>query len=225
MARVLHASSSGYFPFCIAREIDPDPDIGNRREFPWGIPLNDLMAIYWRVKSWNIIGTNKGDVFLNKIVEPSRYNRKTGEQYIATSEEEIVCGDLMDIIGVADPDNFLANSVSFRFGWTIGFFNPAIKMKKSGELFFPRFNLEAFYENRDDAGGILDYGEAVSPFTSYSGVSLVDSGTITIEALNFSYIIPTFKGVDNSSYGNGFIKAEEYWSYGGTYNTSTGQPL
>lgn len=225
MARLLHASYSGYFPFCIAKEIDNDPDIGNKKQFPWGIPLNDLMAIYWRVKKWKIIGTNKGDVFLDKIVEPLRYSKKTGSQYVATSEEEIVCGDLMDIGAYADPNDKLANTIFFRFGWTLGFFDPNIKMKRNNDLYYPRFNLEAFYQNRTDEGGILDYGEAISPATSYYDVALVDSGTITIEALDFSYIIPTFKIIDNSSYGNGFIKAEEYWSYGGKYNTATGHPL
>jgi len=47
MGKILHASGSGYFPFCIQETQQVDP---------WDEPLSlkEAMSLYWKVKSWTI---------------------------------------------------------------------------------------------------------------------------------------------------------------------------
>ena len=47
MAKVLHASASGYFPMCLTSFSSGYPSF----------PLDTAMEIYWKVKSWQVTGT------------------------------------------------------------------------------------------------------------------------------------------------------------------------
>ena len=59
----LHASYSGYFPFCITEE----GDVGDNTSNPVGMSLEDAMALYWKpktfriVESWNTIAGTGDD--------------------------------------------------------------------------------------------------------------------------------------------------------------------
>jgi len=50
----LHASGSGYFPFCI---YEGAGNIGDGTAYPIGMSLEDAMALYWKAKSFRIIET------------------------------------------------------------------------------------------------------------------------------------------------------------------------
>ena len=47
----LHASYSGYFPFCITE----GGDVGNNTSNPVGMSLEDAMALYWKPKTFRIV--------------------------------------------------------------------------------------------------------------------------------------------------------------------------
>ena len=47
----LHASYSGYFPFCITEE----GDVGDNTSNPVGMSLDDAMALYWKPKTFRIV--------------------------------------------------------------------------------------------------------------------------------------------------------------------------
>jgi len=47
----LHASYSGYFPFCITEE----GDVGDNTSNPVGMSLEDAMALYWKPKTFRIV--------------------------------------------------------------------------------------------------------------------------------------------------------------------------
>lgn len=50
----LHASYSGYFPFCIYEGVG---NIGDGTSYPVGMPLEDAMTLYWKAKSFRIVET------------------------------------------------------------------------------------------------------------------------------------------------------------------------
>jgi len=54
MGRVLHASYSGYFPFCLS-EGDPN-SVGAGTAYPLGMSLENAMTLYWRIKSYRLTG-------------------------------------------------------------------------------------------------------------------------------------------------------------------------
>lgn len=47
----LHASYSGYFPFCITEE----GEVGDNTSNPVGMSLEDAMALYWKPKTFRIV--------------------------------------------------------------------------------------------------------------------------------------------------------------------------
>ena len=47
----IHASYSGYFPFCITE----GGDVGNNTGNPVGMSLEDAMALYWKPKTFRIV--------------------------------------------------------------------------------------------------------------------------------------------------------------------------
>lgn len=47
----VHASYSGYFPFCITE----GGEVGNNTSNPVGMPLEDAMALYWKPKTFRIV--------------------------------------------------------------------------------------------------------------------------------------------------------------------------
>jgi hypothetical protein len=50
----LHASYSGYFPFCI---YEGDEDVGDGTAYPVDMSLKDAMKLYWKAKSFDISET------------------------------------------------------------------------------------------------------------------------------------------------------------------------
>jgi hypothetical protein len=73
MARVLHASASGYFPSCL--------QVSNELAI---FTLEEAMEIYWKVRSWTISGT-----YLNDLNESSPFS----QTFISTLDDEkyLVC--------------------------------------------------------------------------------------------------------------------------------------
>jgi hypothetical protein len=77
----LHASYSGYFPFCITEE----GDVGDNTSNPVGMSLEDAMALYWKpktvriVESWNTTWGSEGfdDVTVNGSTDVTLSSGKT----------------------------------------------------------------------------------------------------------------------------------------------------
>jgi hypothetical protein len=49
----LHASYSGYFPFCV--DESGSYEVGDGTPWPIGISLDECMFLYWRAKSFNLV--------------------------------------------------------------------------------------------------------------------------------------------------------------------------
>jgi hypothetical protein len=54
----LHASKSGYFPFCLAEATEGEYGAGTVR--PFEMSLEDAMALYWKYKSFKVTGSITG---------------------------------------------------------------------------------------------------------------------------------------------------------------------
>lgn len=56
MAKVLHASKSGYFPFCLTNGVPPQTGKGTL--YPISLPLTQYMSWWWKVKTWKLTGNS-----------------------------------------------------------------------------------------------------------------------------------------------------------------------
>ena len=197
MGKVLHASGSGYFPGCIA---DGAPE-----DCPW--TLEKAMQTYWRVRTWDFeasgIATNNDDPsdtypFSSTITDITSHSEQTFLPQ--TAEEGLVCGNYFSFFG------------ELRYEAYIDFF----QVERSGSLY-----------NSGLAGVVLDY--TTDPLQFQFGAEL--SSAFSISILGTSIPIDMFWDNDDEeeSYritsGSATLTPTLWWSYGGTYNPSTGARL
>ena len=161
MPKVLHASKSGYFPFCIGSGGNFGPNEGQfgGGVYPVGMSLDDLMTAYWRVSSWEV------SIFtLTTIVQPEFYGAEgnTSLKKVITNEEELVCTTGFEISGGQFEDDA---SFSFHI-WPEGrspsqpLIDTPYSVKKSGNLYWPRifFLGDADYLTENyKQGATIDY--------------------------------------------------------------------
>jgi hypothetical protein len=207
MGKVL---APNYFSFCLQNNYSEIP-LNVREQFFSGTAssLNALMAAYWRVKEWRV-DYSAFDTAGSPITATGVYG------FDVTSEEQLVC-----------PNDFIEKSFSF-----------------SGTTFFAEHSFSIFryfsnlYYGANISNGfayqMLYYGadDGTAGASVYSGTYDVCSGagiggTVSVNVadagqLNFPYKICEDR---EGQFGTISISAQSYWSYGGTYNTSTGQPL
>jgi hypothetical protein len=121
--------------------------------------------------------------------------------------------------GLACIDSYIYFRVFYRdvgASSTIGDFDLfSGSVLKVGGLYYPRL----FFNGgcRDDSIGLVASG-----FTP-GGFSALETGVFTMSWLGYSISAPLYSYV-----GEGYnpkLTATEYWSYGGTYDTTTGNPL
>jgi hypothetical protein len=198
MGKVLHASKSGYFPTCIVE--------GEPENCPW--TLEKAMQTYWRVRTWDFeasgIATNNDDPsdtfpVSSTITDITSHDSQT---YVPqTLEEGLVCGNYFYFFGEIDYEAF------------IGFDQP----KTDGGL----------YDSGLD-GFIIDYRTEGLSFLFNATIS--SSFSISILGINIPIEMRYENDPDQeSSYtitsGSATLTPTLWWSYGGTYNPSTGARL
>jgi hypothetical protein len=200
MGKVLSTQGSGYFPQCI---IDSDVGIYS---------LEDAMKIYWRVRTWtysvSISAIGQGDC-------PILYGN---DSFIigssANREEQLVCGGNSfygskfypesTFIGAAEINFF---SRVYKNGNKYAGIQISINLGGLPSQCAPFFT-NVIYSDQSYEGGRFDstiLGEKIKlkgDFGNDPPVSLFD-------VISF----------------NAEFTPNSYWSYGGTYNTTTGQPL
>lgn len=198
MGKVLHASYSGYFPACIGEE---------RTQGVLDGTLNDLMYIYWRVKTWEIesvigqllVGDGPDTWTFNQGVTPLG-------SINANTEEELVCGKTF-IRGSQIP---FATSFGSAAGDLAIVYNSSAS-KNSGGLY-----QIFFYMIFEVAGGRIFSTNIQTPQGSQLGL-------LTLKPINIT--TPIYGSGSITGTMNISVRATEWWSYGGTYNTQTGEPL
>jgi len=208
MGKVL---TPNYFSFCLQNDFSIFPDSIREQYFSGtASTLTALMAAYWRVREWRV-DYSASDTAGSPITATGVYG------FDVTSEEELVC-----------PNSFIEKSFSFT-GISISFqehnfsiFNYFSNLYYGANI-SNGFAYQLLYYGADDgtAGAFIYSGTYDN--CSGSGVS----GTLAVSVanagqLNFPYqICPDREG----RFGTISITPQLYWSYGGTYNTSTGFPL
>lgn len=186
MASVLHASYSGYFPFCIGGAVGnfgPDNGQFGGGVYPVGMSLIDAMASFWKVDQWQIsIGP------YTALAQPLFYktNEPIQTPQSISYEPELVCAKGFEIS--ADGDNF---SVGFVWSFQSDDPNPVINspysIKKKDNLYWPRFYFAGSdFTNTENiaAGATIDF--------FYNSGQIGESGK-----LNFNgYEIQLYKSVE-----------------------------
>lgn len=204
MGKVLHASYSGYFPSCIGTARTTGIVEGS---------LSQIMSMYWRVKTWElssatgsyIVHIDEDNTVSFEFTEGTKELGSTN----ATSEEALVCpqgfnhGALITTIVSSTYNPGPPDTIYTAFNF---FYNPTIS--KSGEN----------YQMTCWAGVALQGTDIFS--TLYEGTTV---GQIYLSPLDIS--IPLRASAGEGVSGNVYIalNATEWWSYGGLYDTATGE--
>ena len=170
---------------------------------PLGMSLENAMKLYWLIKKIRLETPRSG---------VSGYAEST-----KASEEGLVC-EPNPIIGfaedrspnVGDPDTHL------RFASVA--INGSGPMYKTGDLYFPAFSLEFIDDAYNSEGNISIAGVfstiELGAYDSITTFNFLGLGNVTL------YLRDSF---GSPQIGN--ISIQEYWSYNGTYDTTTGQRL
>jgi hypothetical protein len=208
MGKVLHASGSGYFPSCIQEGVGF-----------WS--LEKAMEVFWRIRSWELNTSITYSILIDGVpteftVGPSspyqftwRYDNGGDFSPPITSEEELVCSSEVSLI--VGMEQYIINE---PYGF-LQFTSP----QKNGSLYSPGFSL--YFEFEADVLGTGEYlfsnGANGQPggqksFSIY-GSEPISIGFQTFQE-DFTFVDATFS-----------LEPTEWWSYGGTYNTSTGARL
>jgi len=202
MGKVLHASGSGYFPFCIQESTSP----------ACVFPLETIMKIYWRVKRFQLTGSGIGTYPppFEDITGTFNFNPVEIPQTYANSEENLVCASGFSFNRSPDFGGIVLNQYTanknnlnlFSLNFTASFSDDGIRNSLGGENGF-----NAFY----------------GPYAT-----TIPSTSLNIFGVNMPVYI-TIDGLPDDAYMGGDLQLTltplEYWSYGGTWNTSTGEPL
>jgi hypothetical protein len=221
MGKVLHASYSGYFTGCIKEQ-------NILKECVQG-SLTQIMSLFWRVKKWEA----KIDGSLERTISGTRQSlnfdntfRELENQYpYATAEEDLVCfndGSKPALVyyKIANWYNVDGVPASDTFGLVIS----------SG------YRSDQYYSGVERSGD--DYRVAASIITGTYFLANGNGNTppdytdplVLAGDYNINTNVGTLTGKLWSAFADTpatcvvTINAKEYWPYGGTWNTSTGNP-
>jgi hypothetical protein len=202
MGKVLHASGSGYFPGCVTDGTPPERSLG--------LTLEEAMGMFWRVRTWEARAS--GTQFYEEAF--SQYNSNSYSDltpfHTIEKEEDLVCygNNLFPLersIGVTvtptsgdppGPPYPLGSIIKMVYGGSI---------IKNDSLYYFDFYIEGF--------NCLTFS-----FTE-------KVGTYNVSYLNHQISGDLFGPPDTSGSTLIEINAKTYWSYGGTYDTTTGTRL
>ena len=215
MGKVLSAQGSGYFPVCIPE--------GETYPYQPTIPLTleQAMALFWRVKVWEAKISGQwaipsdgafvyytyfdGDSYEDMAISGNTPEINSEEQYICNGAE-IFLYERGVYLGVEYPDG---NSYSYELGLYLQYcFSDNFNTRRNGKTYYPFI--------------VLGTGNSFSDGASNTAVI----GSFNFKLLNDTFtgpiytIVPTATGSVQID-----IRAKEYWPYGGTYDTTTGNPL
>ena len=216
MGKVLHASGSGYFPSCI-------------QEGAGFWSLQKAMDLYWRIRSWELSVSLTYSIEISGVptkftVAPDspyqlvrRRSNESGYPFDdlepLTSEEELVCFNPYATTGLYDvgvePFAYVgcpgATTDGTLYTPNFGLF-ATFDARIRPQLDPDRFNFEIFSVGQSDGQ---------KSFSIY-GSTPISFRVLPLEAGDGEY---TFVDATLS------LEPTEWWSYGGTYNTSTGARL
>jgi hypothetical protein len=195
MGKVLHADASGYFVYCIQESADS-------RNAIW--TLENAMKTYWRVRSWSFSasGTVESDSGPSPF-STSLDNIQSGSFWddIYATEDQLVCGGGFYL---NEPNNS-EQWVEMEFG----------TVKRVGNLYNAGFGGYVY----DNLMGVEYSFGSIPFFTQASSTITLFGGTLPIGARNLVDVPGAVLSLTAT------LTPTLWWSYGGTYDTATGNPL
>jgi len=217
----------GYFPFCLTPGVPSQT--GRGTNYPISLPLTKYMKWWWRVRTWEATGSSVGNELapsenLSNIWTTASLVQDTKWTLNITQEEELVCLNQPRYIQGAF--NITGNQGSTTNDTSITFYPEGYI---SGTTVFPKITMGSYPD-----GGYIEGGEWYN--TRSPGDSKVQAAVDPVsEMIIDGIIIPIYvrwfpnwaqysdwQWTGSQSY---VLTPKTYWSYGGTYNTQTGQPL
>jgi hypothetical protein len=205
MGKILHASESGYFPKCIEESADSKFAV-------W--PLEQAMQTYWRVREWEF----NADI-VARVFDFPEEGQDTDLPFTAS---------VTSIRSYAEDESTLVCNANG--------FERNDSGKYADILFSPVAFGDQFYKKVGDLyysglGGLIDDGSIETEFSFSAGdQTFSPTSQFTISILGSTLAI-TANYYGEEPYETEVISCtaslvpSEWWSYGGTYNTSTGEPL
>jgi hypothetical protein len=215
MGKVLHASGSGYFPFCLTKGTPPQTGLGTN--YPISLPLTKYMSWWWKVKTWNLTGNSacnetadEGNLVNNwtttSLVQDDTYTADI------SSEQNLVCYIIRVIKRASESDQegvgfngFSTGSFSQAFTnlWIITFENHGYI---SGSTIYPKMNVSGWYDSL--SAGDTKVQQQLDPISSFR----IDGVTIPCYIKWF----PSWTGFGDWSItgSQSFdLNPETYWPY------------
>ena len=171
------------------------------------------MKIYWRVKRFRLTGSGVGTFPPPNEDTTGTFNFDPVEipQTYANSEENLVCSSYFNYFNVVDGNEDVG-------------IDPTLARRNNDGLFALGFSASFSFDGLVDSSG-NEYG-----IDAFYGPDATTTPSTSIKV--FDLIMPVYITVDgfgDDAYMGGNLQLTltpiEYWSYGGTYSTSTGQRL
>lgn len=209
MGRVLHASLSGYFPFCIIEATSPS-SVGAGTSYPVGMTLENAMRLYWIVKRYKIT-TPGGTAFSYSDFLP--FSMSPPER-----EEDLICPLFSGRTKYGFVSNSTPDELIDQAGIEIFNNNPAII--KYENLYYPFLYVVSQYRvivNFEITQYCFLYSTEVGSF--HTTFTIPGIGEVPM------YLLPPSTSPAPIVDVYATFEIEDYWSYDGLYSTSTGQPI
>jgi hypothetical protein len=218
MAKVLHASGSGYFPFCLTKGTPPETGLGTN--YPISLPLTKYMSWWWKVKTWRLTGSSacietatppEGSPLVNNWTTTSLVQDDSYTSSIPTAQT-LVCVLVRVIKRASESDQegvgfngFSTGTFSQAFTnlWIITFENHGYI---SGSTIYPKMNVSGWYDSLSP--GDTKVQEQLDPLSSFR----IDGVTIPCYIKWF----PNWTQYSNWSItgSQSFdLNPDEYWDY------------
>ena len=219
MGKVVHASQSGYFPYCI------DTVDVSSAQYVAQINLSLAMATYWRARKIRWFG-----IVNWPSTQLPQFNNAPWHLEIsssATTEEGLVCFPRWIVSSVENLTDGGGNPIvvgSEVVDWN--FSQSAYENGSNKSNLLCDLNFTVFF----GVGAVLGCSLRSLSFTpvfQYYSMPFANAGTLIL-AGEFPYTgnqPPTFDSAPPNDYTTTLSHTIEYWSYDGTYDTSTGLPL
>jgi hypothetical protein len=150
MGKVLHASGSGYFPFCLTK--GTPPSTGKGTDYPISLSLTKYMSWWWKVKTWELTGSSAcnetatppgGQPLINNWTTTS-LNQDTDWTGEIPSEENLVCQGDRNILNIGFNGNS-SNSGNFTNNWFVYFYS---NVYIDGSTVYPEMRVFGWYDSK-----------------------------------------------------------------------------
>jgi len=175
--------------------------------------ISEMMRLYWRVRSFSVSGSYTNYQFNHPANPPQSASYSGTADSNADTELNLVCG-VGTTSNLSLSGNITDANLELVFSGADFYFNspptqPIVKLYGSID----------FLSNADDSSGVSTIvGGSLSPF-------LIDGFQVYEDGNPVNYNAQSSFGTPLITDFNSTIVASEYWSYGGTYDTATGEPL